>query len=348
MVRPRTQRRSTGPSNDTPVDPMQQLIAAINQFSATVEKHSQLVSQPSNPPTRDQILSKFNKLHREKFTGEPDAQKAELWLENLEYLFNILRYDDEQKIDLSVFQFEGAARHWWSTVVARWTRTETAKTWENFRTEFLDKYVPRWEIDRRRNEFARLEQGNLTVEQYDAEFTRLLRYVPYYQDDEREKARLFYQGLKPELQTILASADWNTYAQVVERAAMVEFRISESHRSSQPHNHSQELSLVKPKESRLSNLVIQRPRVQQGKKPQTASVRAIHTSGVTLTCDFCGGSKHNEKNCWKKKGKCLACGDRRHQISNCPKKKNQQRRNNNALVVFSNQKNKASGSGPSN
>ena len=139
-------------------------------------------------------------------------------MENLENIFGVLHYGDQQQIDLAVFQFEGAARHWWGNVSARWTRAGTERTWANFKEEFLNKFVPRLVREGRRDEFARLEQGNRSVAEYDAEFTRLLRYVPHFQNDEREKARLFIRGLNSNLQFSLIGVEMSTYATEIGRA----------------------------------------------------------------------------------------------------------------------------------
>ena len=51
-----------------------------------------------------------------------------------------------------------------------------------------------------------LEQGNMTVSQYEAEFARLPRFAPTLVADEDSKARRFEEGLRPRIKTqVMAS-----------------------------------------------------------------------------------------------------------------------------------------------
>ena len=38
------------------------------------------------------------------------------------------------------------------------------------------------------------------------------------------------------------------------------------------------------------------------------------------TCNFCEKKGHEEKNCWRKAGKCLVCGSLEHFMQQCPQK----------------------------
>lgn len=109
MIRRRSTRSNTN-TNNNDVDPMQQFIAAMQNFSETLQNHGQ---QPLQPPAPDQALERFMRFHPAMFAGELDARKAELRVESVENLFGVLHYSDIQKIDLTIFQLEGVARHWW-------------------------------------------------------------------------------------------------------------------------------------------------------------------------------------------------------------------------------------------
>ena len=101
----------------------------------------------------------------------------------------------------------------------KWRHERVDRTWENFEKEFLDKFVPRLVREGRRDEFHSLVQGSMNVADYDGEFTRLLKYVPHFQDDEREKVRLFVKGLNSEVRYSLFGTEMSTYAKAVEKAA---------------------------------------------------------------------------------------------------------------------------------
>ena len=243
MVRPRARAAASGSNNETPEDPMARFYEAMTQNTEALRNNTRMAQDLPAPPTQDRVVRDFTALHHDKFKGEPDAIRAEAWIENLESLFAVLRYDEALRVDLAVFQMEDAARYWWGTVQARWDRTGVVKTWAAFRHEFMEKYVPRIEQDRRIDEFYRLEQGNRNVAQYDAEFNRLLRYVPHMHDNEREKARHFFNGLRTDLQQGLYAVELNTYSHIVERASTVESRIRNVQRinqrqASRPHPYA--------------------------------------------------------------------------------------------------------------
>ncbi|XP_010521024.1 PREDICTED: uncharacterized protein LOC104800020 [Tarenaya hassleriana] len=69
----------------------------------------------------------------------------------------------------------GQARHWWAKVVQE-APAGHRFTWEEFRQEFEAKYFRQQDREYRVAEFLMLQQGDMTVSGYEAEFTRLLRY----------------------------------------------------------------------------------------------------------------------------------------------------------------------------
>ena len=328
MVRPRGRAAATtGSSNETPVDPMERFYATMNEFTEAFRAAQPPVPPPAqdlpSPPTQDKVVRDFLALHHDKFKGEPDASRAELWLENLENLFSVLNYDEGLRVDLAAFQFEGAARYWWNTVLARWDRVGIVKTWGVFRDEFLEKFVPQNERDRRLDEFLRLEQGNKNVAQYDSEFTRLLRYAPYMQDNEREKARKFYNGLRPELQQGMYFVKLHSYSGLVEDAATVEGRMRNVQRLSQ-RNANRPHPYAKPNtgKGQASGSSSQPP--PPNWKSQPVPLKTIPAPRPTQPCGFCQKPGHAEKDCWRKQGKCLLCGDPQHRASDCPRRNNRQ------------------------
>ena len=50
--------------------------------------------------------------------------------------------------------------------------------WEEFKEDFLGKYVPREKKEFKVHEFIILKQGNISVEEYSLKFPMLSRYFP--------------------------------------------------------------------------------------------------------------------------------------------------------------------------
>ena len=71
-------------------------------------------------------------------------------------------------------------------------------------------------------EFIHLEQGNMTVTQYEAKFTELSRFSPHLIATEVDKATKFQDGLKPYLKNKISILKMGVYSEVVDRALIVE------------------------------------------------------------------------------------------------------------------------------
>ena len=73
-----------------------------------------------------------------------------------------------------------------------------------------------------------LEQGNMTVSQYEAEFARLARFAPTLVVDEDSKARRFEEGLRPRIKTFVIAFELTTYRALVNKALLIERGLNET------------------------------------------------------------------------------------------------------------------------
>ena len=126
---------------------------------------------------------------------------------------------DEQMVTFSAFLLWDRALEWWRAVQRR---CPEGVSWEQFKEEFTDKFVPASYQDAKAEEFFKLEQGTLSVTDYERSFSELVRHVPFIRDDEVSKTKRFSVGLRPEIRTIVASTSHIQYGQVVEAAVRVE------------------------------------------------------------------------------------------------------------------------------
>ncbi|KAK4438898.1 hypothetical protein Salat_0224400 [Sesamum alatum] len=76
------------------------LFATLQQFFQYAQGQA---PQVAAIPATDQDLERFLHFRPPKYFGEPDDYKAESWLDEIEKIFKVLRYDDEQKISFSSF-----------------------------------------------------------------------------------------------------------------------------------------------------------------------------------------------------------------------------------------------------
>ena len=78
--------------------------------------------------------------------------------------------------------------------MTRTTPPERA-TWEFFFDEFKKHYVGRIYLSNMRREFHNLKQRQMSVTEYQREFTRLSKYAPEILVSEEERCRRFEDGL---------------------------------------------------------------------------------------------------------------------------------------------------------
>ena len=114
------------------------------------------------------------------------------WFMQIENVLEAMEItSDTTKIRLAAFQLEGEARVWWKW--ARTSRDLEVMTWAEFQELFMGKYFP--EIAKAQK-FLELKQGAMTVIDYVARFTELIRFVDDYMATNMAKFRRFENGLK--------------------------------------------------------------------------------------------------------------------------------------------------------
>ncbi|KAG5566166.1 hypothetical protein RHGRI_001938 [Rhododendron griersonianum] len=138
-----------------------------------------------------------------------------------------MRCTNQQKVALAVYQLQGKAEHWWEIIKPQ----NQGINWRQFLVLFKGKYLPQSIQDAKSTEFQQLRQrGFMTVTAYEAEFTNLAEYAPHIVADENKKARKFEDGLKYKIRKVVRPIRLPTYADVVDRALLVEQEIEESRR----------------------------------------------------------------------------------------------------------------------
>ena len=88
--------------------------------------------------------------------------------------------------------------------------------------DFNEKYLPPLIQEKRKNDFIRLRQGNLSVAEYETQFTRLSKFAPELVMTERKRVRRFVQGQNVEIQETLAAVQIDTFVEALEKSQRVE------------------------------------------------------------------------------------------------------------------------------
>ncbi|TYK29012.1 reverse transcriptase [Cucumis melo var. makuwa] len=101
---------------------------------------------------------------------------------------------------------------WWETAERMLGGDVSKITWEQFKENFYAKFFSANVKHAKLQKFLNLEQGDMTVEQYDAEFDMLSRFAPDVVRDEAARTEKFVRGLRLDLQGIVRALRPATHA----------------------------------------------------------------------------------------------------------------------------------------
>ncbi|KAA0035800.1 gag-protease polyprotein [Cucumis melo var. makuwa] len=107
---------------------------------------------------------------------------------------------------------------WWQTVERMLGGDVSKITCEQFKESFYAKFFSANVKYAKQQKFLNLERGDMTVEQYDAEFDMLSRFTPNVTKDEEAKTKKFVKGLRLDLQGIVRAFRPTTHADALRLA----------------------------------------------------------------------------------------------------------------------------------
>ncbi|KAA0037374.1 gag protease polyprotein [Cucumis melo var. makuwa] len=158
-------------------------------------------------------LRDFRKYNPKTFDGSMDnPTKAQMWLTSIETIFRYMKCPEDQKVQCAVFFLEDRGTAWWETAERMLGGDVSKITWERFKENFYAKFFSANVKHAKLQEFLNLEQGDMTVEQYDAEFDILSRFAPDVVRDEAARTEKFVRGLRLDLQGIVRALRPATHA----------------------------------------------------------------------------------------------------------------------------------------
>ncbi|XP_047949672.1 uncharacterized protein LOC125195576 [Salvia hispanica] len=130
------------------------------------------------------------------FDGLGEPTKAESGIRAIDRIFAILGCNDQKRMRCVTHQLTKAADFWWDTRTKTMTRDQVeAMTWEGFKTEIYNKYVPKSYRKAKASEFHNLTQGRMTVTDYDRALNSMTRYAPDQVDTDEKLSDMFREGL---------------------------------------------------------------------------------------------------------------------------------------------------------
>ena len=100
----------------------------------------------------------------------------------MEKILEVMECPVEKWVRLVTFQLKCEVDQWWKSL----RRTKFPDTdllsisWEDYRDVFYEKYFPKHERDHLDREFWNLNQGNMSVIEYELAFTRLEQFAQVF------------------------------------------------------------------------------------------------------------------------------------------------------------------------
>ena len=282
-----------------------------------LEQMAQLLAT-ALPQPREPVASieRGRKLGAWNYNGLGDPKKASSWLEGNERVYQVMKCTDDQMVTFFAFLLWDRALEWWRAVQRRCPK---GVSWAQFKEEFTNKFVPVSYRDAKV-----VEQGILSVTDYERSFSELVKHVPFIRDDEVSKTKRFVVGLSPAIRTTVASTAHTQYGQVVEAAVRVERSMGLKSQTTPSQGQKRSGSTWVQEGSskqfkwRVKTQWIGGSRPGQGAQSRKGSVRpqTCSSKGPKPECAQYGKNHYGE--CRLGTDSCFKCGQPGHFAKECP------------------------------
>ncbi|KAL0556899.1 hypothetical protein IC582_005416 [Cucumis melo] len=238
-----------------------------------------------------------------------------MWLSSLETIFRYMKCPEDQKVQCAVFMLTDRGTAWWETTERMLGGDVSQITWQQFKESFYAKFFSASLRDAKRQEFLNLEQGDMTVEQYDAEFDMLSRFAPEMIATEAARADKFVRGLRLDIQGLVRAFRPATHADALRLA--VDLSLQERANSSKTAGKGS-TSGQKRKAEQQSVPVPQRNFRPGGefRSFQQKPFEAGEAARGKPLCTTCG--KHHLGRCLFGTRTCFKCRQEGHTADRCP------------------------------
>lgn len=277
-----------------------------DMLRATTEALLQCARAAAPEVARD-LFRQFMRQNPPEFHGEHNHVVVVTWLERISGILDtLLVMEDALRVTLASYQLIDEAEQWWRSMIR--THPVEHMTWTAFTELYLEEYYPEMTHELLKRNFLNLQQGEMTVAQYEARFTQLSRFAPDSCAKEAVRAKRFGRKLKRPIRTQVPVRQLFTMAEMVERATMVEADLASSKRHRESESESED-DRRRPRQQQKHHQIIRpghQPHFQQGSfMLQRPSCRISRQLGSTRA----------------ESGACFICGQRGHMMRNCTRKK---------------------------
>ncbi|KAM2326774.1 hypothetical protein EV1_025461 [Malus domestica] len=316
----------------------------ITQLGEAMAQAFQNAIRPPPPPQRTPLETMYN-LKLDRFMGNDGHEGAEKWLDHIEKTFQVMQsqgnFPANRWVETTTWFLGREPVGWWRNQT-QFMSLEMAADWEVFKENFKKRFVPPEYIDRKKQEFTRLKQRNMSAHEYYRKFTDLSRYDPDTAGNQVEMLRRFKLGTKRKWQTFasaLPCADYHEFFEIL-------VRMEDSDNLPSDSEDDEDKNDGQKNDDKGKGISIPGPRKTQNFKKSGAS-SSSSSGGYSITgpmrgggrfsggprfqrqrdsggaggsgapwCRRCNFRHHGE--CRRGGGACYTCGQMGHRASQCP------------------------------
>ena len=160
----------------------------------------------------------FLKLKTPNFRGE-EGEDLQEFLEEIDKMIQRLTYSEARVIELVGITMKGNAWEWYKKSIQDRLYTSNSLTWEEFKRQVMNEFLPPAERQSRASQFEKLRQlPEMTVVEYAQEFIRLRKYAPHMIPIEANKVERFRAGLIRPIYNAMVATDFPTLSTLVDKA----------------------------------------------------------------------------------------------------------------------------------
>ncbi|KAL0544458.1 hypothetical protein IC582_019573 [Cucumis melo] len=238
-----------------------------------------------------------------------------MWLSSLETIFRYMKCPEDQKVQCAIFMLTDRGTAWWETTERMLGGDVSQITWQQFKESFYAKFFSASLRDAKRKEFLNLEQGDMTVEQYDAEFDMLSRFAPEMIATEAARADKFVRGLRLDIQGLVRAFRPATHADALRLA--VDLSLQERANSSKTAGRG--LTSGQKRKAEQQPVPVPQRNFRSGgefRRFQQKPFEAGEAATGKPLCTTCG--KHHLGRCLFGTRTCFKCRQEGHTADRCP------------------------------
>src|SRR3954470_13507208 len=167
-------------------------------------------------------IQDFILLNPPVFRCSSEPLEADDWLRSIERKLETAHVAPNDRVMFAVYFLEGAAGEWWENYIAMQPDGHIV-TWQQFRDAFRGYHNLDEMMERKKEEFCNLTQGDRSIHEYMTEFNHLARYAQVEVATDCGKQARCHKGLSPVIRHDLNLHEFVNFEDLVNRSFRAEY-----------------------------------------------------------------------------------------------------------------------------